>query len=211
MRHRPRRPFQPSRRIRRTPDATFPRARSSAIRICIPLLDGRGSVRLPAQPARRVPLRQRRGDHRIQSKQRGEALAPARFPRRRGSLGRLGILPGPVRVAIPKVLATSARAQMVRHDQCPARAPQAAVDIITQFRQGTIAEGAHVRCPARRLSLGVAAKPSRPPTRRTTPAASPRSSAIEWTSQHGRQQPSSQLSSFATTGCVRAGRALHHV
>ena len=35
MRHRPRRPFPPSRRIRRTPDATFPRVRSSAIRTSI--------------------------------------------------------------------------------------------------------------------------------------------------------------------------------
>ena len=35
MRHPPRRPFPPSRRIRLTPDATFPRVRSSAIRTCI--------------------------------------------------------------------------------------------------------------------------------------------------------------------------------
>ncbi len=55
------------------------------------VLDGCRRVRLPFESARRLSLRARRAGHGLERPAR-EALAPARFPRRRRSLGQHGLL-----------------------------------------------------------------------------------------------------------------------
>ena len=85
------RPYSPY-ADRKFPDAPVLRRHAPAHRV----LDGCRRVRLPPDSARRVSFRARRADHGLERPAR-EALAPARFPRRRGSLGQHGLLPRSLR------------------------------------------------------------------------------------------------------------------
>ena len=165
------------------------------------LLDGRRRLRRPARAARRLSLRQGRGDHGVE-RPAGEALAPARFPRRRRSLGQHGLLPRPLRRQA-RAARRSDRPEVVRHDpggqgrrggdrDHHRRSPRAT------FPKELMYFARHAAATAR-----PGGRPSRPPRKPTSPAASPPSSATS-----GRRTPAATTctatSSSATTATRRS-------
>ena len=138
------------------------------------VLHGCRRVRRPARPARRLSLRPRRGGHRLQ-RPAGEALPPARFPRRRRSLRQHGLLPRPLRGQ-----ARAARRpdgpEVVRHD--PVRQGRGGGDRDhRRLLAGDVPEGPDV-LPGHAAPTGAPGRrPSPPPSITTSRAASPPSSA----------------------------------
>ena len=139
-------------------------------------VDGRGRVRHPARTRGRVPLRARRGGDRVGGPP-GQALAPARLPRRRRPLRQHGLLPGPVRGQAEDA-GRSDRQALVRHD--PGRRGERGQGGARDHRR-VLARHVPARrsssCPDPRVTARPGTRPSRPRRSTTTPAASPPSSA----------------------------------
>ena len=140
-----------------------------------------GAVRRAPRPARRVPVRARRGGH-VEHRAAREALAPARLPGRGRPLGRLRLLPADRRRR-PGDHGRPAGPEVERDDPLRARAPTP-----RSTSSGASAPGRSRRPSARprhaRPTAARGSRRSRPPRRRTTRAASPPSSASS-----GRRTP----------------------
>ena len=125
-------------------------------------------------PARRLPVRARRGGH-VEQRAAGEALAPARLPRRGRPLRRLRLLPAHRRRR-PGHHGRPAGPEVERDDPLRDRAPTP-----RSTSSGTSAPGRSRRpsspFPARPPTAARGSRRSRPPRRRTSPGASRPSSA----------------------------------
>ena len=114
------------------PDAAVLRRHASAHLV----LDGRRRVRRAADAARRLPFRQGRGGH-ASTRPAGQAVAPARLPRRRRPLGRHGLLPA-ADERRSRASGRPAGPQVVRHDHGRARAPRRRSTSSSSFGKGKI-------------------------------------------------------------------------
>ena len=171
-----------SRRTRPTRAGTTRRGPSSATRTCT---RRSRSTRAPsARGSRRATRTASRAARRSRStRAAGEALAPARLPRRRRPLGRHGLLPADLRRATRRSWPTRRASKW--HDMIASgQGADAAIDIIRELRHGDVPEGHLSRSRHARLQQRVAADDQGRGARRTTRAASPPSSATS-----GRRTP----------------------
>ena len=153
-----RRRWRPASRqaIRPTPAATSRPASSSATPTCTPAPRWMPAHSATGWARGSLSLRARRGDDRLQRRAR-EALAAARFPRRRGPLRQHGLLPRALRrqARDPR---RSDRQALVRHDPEGRRGGrQGGARDHRQVLARHVPAGAAVPARLRRLSLGLGA------------------------------------------------------